>query len=896
MKPSKLTICGINSYVTPQTVDFKKLAEGNLFGIFGATGSGKSTILDCIVIALFGTSDRDNLSNIINVNVKDAYIYFEFELERDGENYTYLVTRNYKLRQSGLASGASLTNLTTNENLGDSTDVVNSKLDQMLGISKKEFLKCVALPQNEFDKFLLDTPAERKKSISKLFNLEQFGDGLNQKVKTRLEVLTTKQSTLLKQIEGFGELNEFTQKDLGLKIVDNENLINTLDNQIKTLSFEIKELDAKNNKTIELIASNKQLSDIKSRESYYLAMKIAIDDFVSNKENLLKLSKMREKIVELDKINANLKTASLELGLNTQDLEELEQELSELKKQKQLLDAKADMFKLSLEKKKVLINEIDEKKFAVKILKDKHSQKLDQLLNLTEHEDKVVKNIENTLSEISKIEIKISKNDNLLKIINDALLLGESKQFVEKLLQLKSEINPKHLKNAEGSELYFDVLNLLKSFDETLKLYKSEMDKSDNLLAELKVTNNNLNNYYNDLVKQQSKLNEDLTKINKKYTEYYSLKIQYSLDSTNLKSELENLKYEILENNNLVDLYEKQLLEFDNLEDCSMQIEELNSKIEHSENEKFDLNNIISKNNAKIKALEVEVKYLNNEIDDIKQQIPPGFDASNFGNDINESNYSDKVNDLQNYEKQKAYFETKVEQLTSELNNELIDSNMVEQKHKELENLIEKLNNTKVELGILKTNYENNIQELVKQNEVETELHMVNKELQLTQKLASYISKNALVDFVSEEYLYMISEYANKFVYSISRGKYMLKYSSKNSGEFLAIDNFNGGMTRGIKTLSGGERFIFSLSLALGVSQSISVSNNKSFNFFFIDEGFGNLSDDYIDDVLSCFDSLIKLDFTVGFITHVEKMEEYINNKVVVLKENNEEGSIIKQY
>ena len=81
MKPSKLTICGVNSYVTPQTVNFNKLSEGNLFGIFGATGSGKSTILDSIVIALYGTSDRDNLSNIINVNCTDAYIKFEFELE-----------------------------------------------------------------------------------------------------------------------------------------------------------------------------------------------------------------------------------------------------------------------------------------------------------------------------------------------------------------------------------------------------------------------------------------------------------------------------------------------------------------------------------------------------------------------------------------------------------------------------------------------------------------------------------------------------------------------------------------------------------------------------------------------------------------------------------------------
>ena len=112
----------------------------------------------------------------------------------------------------------------------------------------------------------------------------------------------------------------------------------------------------------------------------------------------------------------------------------------------------------------------------------------------------------------------------------------------------------------------------------------------------------------------------------------------------------------------------------------------------------------------------------------------------------------------------------------------------------------------------------------------------------------------------------------------------------------MAIDNFNGGFTRSIKTLSGGERFIFSLSLALGVSQSIAVSNDKNFNFFFIDEGFGNLSEDYIDDVLQCFESLTRLNFVVGFITHVDKMQEYITNKVVVTKDNNEVGSVIKQY
>ena len=79
MRPINLKIKGINSYVTEQTVDFEKLAQTNLFGIFGETGSGKTTILDSIILALYGTSERDVIQNLINVNGNTGYITFVFE-------------------------------------------------------------------------------------------------------------------------------------------------------------------------------------------------------------------------------------------------------------------------------------------------------------------------------------------------------------------------------------------------------------------------------------------------------------------------------------------------------------------------------------------------------------------------------------------------------------------------------------------------------------------------------------------------------------------------------------------------------------------------------------------------------------------------------------------------
>ena len=52
MKPKYLQFCGINSFSEPAEIDFEKLLRGGIFGIFGDTGSGKTTILDIIVFAI----------------------------------------------------------------------------------------------------------------------------------------------------------------------------------------------------------------------------------------------------------------------------------------------------------------------------------------------------------------------------------------------------------------------------------------------------------------------------------------------------------------------------------------------------------------------------------------------------------------------------------------------------------------------------------------------------------------------------------------------------------------------------------------------------------------------------------------------------------------------------
>ena len=81
MRPIRLEISGLNSYIEKQVVDFSELTSRGLFGIFGKTGSGKSTILDAITIAMYGNISRDT-KEYINTSCNSAKIKYIFEIRR----------------------------------------------------------------------------------------------------------------------------------------------------------------------------------------------------------------------------------------------------------------------------------------------------------------------------------------------------------------------------------------------------------------------------------------------------------------------------------------------------------------------------------------------------------------------------------------------------------------------------------------------------------------------------------------------------------------------------------------------------------------------------------------------------------------------------------------------
>lgn len=214
MKPLHLSLSGLQSYREKQEVDFTKLCDAGVFGIFGPTGSGKSSILDAITLALYGKVERaaGGTQGILNQAEQTLAVSFAFELSGAGGKETYRVDRQYK--RSG---DASVTNTIsrlvridgdTQTVVADKAGEVNAKVQQILGLSMQDFTRAVVLPQGKFAEFLALKGVDRRQMLQRLFHLEPYGDLLNAKVNQQSRETEQAVNQLEAEQQGLGDASE----------------------------------------------------------------------------------------------------------------------------------------------------------------------------------------------------------------------------------------------------------------------------------------------------------------------------------------------------------------------------------------------------------------------------------------------------------------------------------------------------------------------------------------------------------------------------------------------------------------------------------------------------------------------------------------------------------------
>lgn len=147
-------------------------------------------------------------------------------------------------------------------------------------------------------------------------------------------------------------------------------------------------------------------------------------------------------------------------------------------------------------------------------------------------------------------------------------------------------------------------------------------------------------------------------------------------------------------------------------------------------------------------------------------------------------------------------------------------------------------------------------------------------------KLQSCLRGNAFVEYIAEEQLMQVSQAASERLRFLTKQRYSLEVDS--GGGFVIRDDANGGVRRPVSTLSGGETFLTSLSLALALSAQIQLRGQYPLQFFFLDEGFGTLDPELLETVITSLERLHSDKLTVGIISHVPELRARLPRKLIV--------------
>jgi DNA repair protein SbcC/Rad50 len=505
----------------------------------------------------------------------------------------------------------------------------------------------------------------------------------------------------------------------------------------------------------------------------------------------------------------------------------------------------------------------------------------------SEHHPNIL-NAQNVSLDLLNVKSRQAKLTDFINKLNEA-----EKNLVKLSTQIISLNNQKQLENAHLQEYTLQLQEHQAKFNWTEFLPDNEaklteaFEKSKKLTQELEIHNGRLNELSVFIEK------EELEK--EKYIKY-----------------LEDFERQIVENSSKIRLLTEQLTHINIAENQDKPSETLilvsedlkkrhDSIIQrHQEKEKqlTNLRNEYSVLSGRIEANQKALQSLTEDLILIDNNVKEKLQLSgSLAREYVESVLSKQLDTAvikQQIETYRNELQT-VLQLITQTESELQGKSYDEQLHTELKNqlisLAKLISEQNQEVGKMKTEIERQITDLEHYTILKAELDQLELRGQDIAEMKNLFKGSAFVNYISTVYLKNLCKVANDRFYKLIRQKLSLELAVDNS--FEVRDFMNEGKLRNVKTLSGGQTFQASLSLALALADTIQKISEGHENFFFLDEGFGTLDKDSLNVVFDTLKSLRRENRIVGVISHVEEMQQEFET---YLKVNNteEEGSIVQ--
>ena len=912
MRPLNIRLSAFGPYAGKTEIPMERLGTQGLYLITGDTGAGKTTIFDAICFALYGEASGQNRKNIDLLRSKYAEdnVPTEVELVFAHAGKEYRVRRYRKYKRDAKNNNNLTADKVDAELHMPNGDVitkeknVNPAIKELLGVDKDQFSQIALLAQGEFIKLLLAETDNRNVIFRKIFKTEKYfsleekfdeeKNNIKEQVKDGKKSLdqyiagiqTDGDNALSKKIEEAkaGKMLTGDVIELLTKVIDNDYVLKTsFDEELSKIKGKLDEVTAKIGAAKALMTAKDSLKEAEQKlaieEPKIEGLEAALEEAkesLKNKAEIERISAIIEselkKYDEADELLKEITTLDKTIKTLSDNLVTLNNSLSEKRSKLEAIKTEHSSIKDSateIERLNAVLKEIN----AEKELLDNFSDKLNDYHSKFD-------DLKDAQEDYTGKDATFKEVNLLYESMEQAFMDGQAGILAEKLKDgnacpvcgSKSHPNPAKLSGEIPSE---KVLKDAKKKAEQARKAREESAK------DVDVCRKDIENTQKQLKEESRKLlkEEDLEKAEEildavvnncvKRCEINKTALNAALEQDRRKNQLES---------SIPKLDAEIDKETDSILELKVNIAKISSTLEAKRNNLNSLKEGLKY--ADKTTAKAEKRILDKQAQDIQTAYDNAFKALN-----------DQKTTISNL---KTAIETHNKTIKS---SEAADLNLEEElsKQKILDLAQSECNDKRTSII---TRLDVNAEIKKKICDKYTSIADIEKKLQWIEAISD-TAKGTLKDkykirfetYIQMTYFDRIIDRANLRLMTMSAGQYELvrlkegENKLKKTGLDLGVIDHYNGSERSVKTLSGGESFMASLSLALGLSDEVqSSAGGIKIDTLFVDEGFGSLDAEALNQAYRALAGLTEGNRLVGIISHVEGLKERIDKQIIVTK------------